>query len=309
MTRIKPYLSLLSFTFFTGTTFHVTKHALQSFTPAQTGAVRFLFASAMLFLFLFFSDKKLLRVGYKNLIVFVLLGIGGVFGFNTFFFLGMKKASPIDAAIIAAFGPAITVFLSLFLLKTKIRWNQYLGTFISFVGVITVISDGNLQSVGNVLESGGILHLFIAVFCWCLYSVGIKKYLSGVSAIQTTAYTSLFGMISLVCFVIVSGEFRFNPDDIPTSAWMAILYMAVFTTFFSYLFWNYGIQKLGPDKAAVFGNLIPIVAMFTTWFLGESPNPLDIVGAIVVIAGILIVNSRFGKFKTDPIKTSTAGTA
>ncbi|RHX88027.1 DMT family transporter [Leptospira stimsonii] len=308
MNTIKPYLCLVLFAFITGTTFQVAKEALFHFSPAQTGALRFVLASILLFLFVFLGDRKLLKVNRENLKSLIFLGIVGVFGFNFFFFLGMRKASPVNAAIIVALSPAITIFLSYLLLKTKITILQYVGTAVSFIGVLVVISDGNLNSVRTVLEGEGILFIFLAAICWALYSVGMKKYLKGVSTVQITTFTSFFGTICLLLLIIFSGDYHIDWSKTPTSAWFAILYMAAFTTFFGYLFWNYGIQKVGPDKAAIFGNLIPVVAMLTTWFLGESLNVFDIVGAILVIVGIFVVNSNFGRnAATQNIKTSTVG--
>ncbi|TGK23737.1 DMT family transporter [Leptospira stimsonii] len=308
MNTIKPYLCLVLFAFITGTTFQVAKEALFHFSPAQTGALRFVLASILLFVFVFLSDRKLLKVNRENLKSLIFLGIVGVFGFNFFFFLGMRKASPVNAAIIVALSPAITIFLSYLLLKTKITILQYVGTAVSFIGVLVVISDGNLNSVRTVLEGEGILFIFLAAICWALYSVGMKKYLKGVSTVQITTFTSFFGTICLLLLIIFSGDYHIDWSKTPTSAWFAILYMAAFTTFFGYLFWNYGIQKVGPDKAAIFGNLIPVVAMLTTWFLGESLNVFDIVGAILVIVGIFVVNSKFGRnAATQNIKTSTVG--
>ncbi|PKA14633.1 DMT family transporter [Leptospira haakeii] len=118
MSSIRPYLYLVFFALITGTTFHVAKEALAFFSPSLAGALRFVFATIFLFLFVLITDRKLLKVDRRNLIVFVSLGIIGVFGFNFFFFIGMKKASPMNAAIVIAASPAIAIFLSYFLLKT-----------------------------------------------------------------------------------------------------------------------------------------------------------------------------------------------
>lgn len=306
MKSFKPYLFLIFFALITGVTFEVAKQALYYFSAAQTGAFRFIIAVVFMFAFVYFTDKKLLKVDRGNLKSMILLGIVGVFGFNSFYFLGMRKASPVNGAIIIALGPAITAFLSYFLLRTKITLIQYLGTFVSFIGVLLVISDGRISALKSILEGEGIFYIFLAAVCWAFYSVGIKKYLKGVSTIQITAYTSLFGMISLVVFLLLMEGWNPNIFSFPPKAWLAILYMAIFTAFLGYLFWNYGIQEVGPDKAAVFGNLIPVVAMLTTWFLGETPNLFDILGTFFVILGIFVVNSKAKKIQagTD-IKTST----
>ncbi|TGK12383.1 DMT family transporter [Leptospira fletcheri] len=297
MQSIKPYVFLVFFALITGTTFHVAKEALSFFSPSLAGALRFVLATFFLFSFVFFTDRKLLKVDKRTLIVFVALGIIGVFGFNFFFFLGMKKASPMNAAIVVAVAPAIAIFLSYFLLKTRIRFQHYLGTLISFIGVMLVISDGSISALIQAFHGEGILFILTAATCWSFYSVGMKKFIPGVSTIQTTAFTALFGTIALLVLTLVNGDWSVEWKNAPGSAWYAILYMAAFSTFVGYLCWNYGIQAVGPDKAVIFGNLIPVVAMLTSWILGETPNVFDLGGAFLVIFGIFIVNTKLGFVK------------
>ncbi|TGK15252.1 DMT family transporter [Leptospira fluminis] len=297
MQSIKPYVFLVFFSLITGTTFHVAKEALSFFSPSLAGALRFVLATCFLFSFVFLTNRKLLKVDRRTLIVFVALGIIGVFGFNFFFFIGMKKASPMNAAIVVAVAPAIAIFLSYFLLKTKIKFQHYLGTLISFIGVMLVISDGSISAFIQAFHGEGILFILTAATCWSFYSVGMKKFIPGVSTIQTTAFTALFGTIALLVLTLINGDWNVEWKKAPGSAWSAILYMAALSTFVGYLCWNYGIQAVGPDKAVIFGNLIPVIAMLTSWILGETPNVFDLCGAFLVIFGIYIVNSKLGFVK------------
>lgn len=297
MQSIKPYVFLVFFSLITGTTFHVAKEALSFFSPSLAGALRFVLATCFLFSFVFLTNRKLLKVDRRTLIVFVALGIIGVFGFNFFFFIGMKKASPMNAAIVVAVAPAIAIFLSYFLLKTRIKFQHYLGTLISFIGVMLVISDGSISAFIQAFHGEGILFILTAATCWSFYSVGMKKFIPGVSTIQTTAFTALFGTIALLVLTLINGDWNVEWKKAPGSAWSAILYMAALSTFVGYLCWNYGIQAVGPDKAVIFGNLIPVIAMLTSWILGETPNVFDLCGAFLVIFGIYIVNSKLGFVK------------
>ncbi|MEI1276743.1 EamA family transporter [Leptospira venezuelensis] len=299
MSSIKPYLSLIFFCLVTGTTFHVAKEALSHFSPSLAGALRFLLATFFLFLFVFVSNRKLLKVDRRTLTVFISLGIIGVFGFNFFFFIGMKKASPMNAAIVIAASPAIAIFLSYFMLNSKIKLQHYLGTLISFLGVVLVISDGSITALLNAFHGEGILFILIAATCWSFYSVGMKKYIPGVSTIQTTAFTALFGTVALIILTFINGDWNTEFKEIPNSAWLAILYMAGLSTFLGYLCWNYGIQAVGPDKAVIFGNLIPVVAMLTSWVLGEAPNAYDLGGAFLVIFGIFVVNAKLKRIRKE----------
>jgi len=71
---------------------------------------------------------------------------------------------------------------------------------------------------------------------------------------------------------------------------LSIAYIAVFASAIAFLFWTYGVSRLGPTRAGQFVNLMPIFgAGLALGVLGEVPTPAQVAGAALVLSGIALV--------------------
>jgi drug/metabolite transporter (DMT)-like permease len=60
----------------------------------------------------------------------------------------------------------------------------------------------------------------------------------------------------------------------------------------AYIFWLKGVQHLGPAQSAIAYNLVPVFTLVVSLLLGRIPSGLQLLGMLVVIAGVLVANSR-----------------
>ena len=68
----------------------------------------------------------------------------------------------------------------------------------------------------------------------------------------------------------------------------AILYSGIFSTGIALAMWSYGVKILGASHASIYGNLIPLVAMFFGWsMLGEIPTNFQWIGGGMIVSGLL----------------------
>jgi drug/metabolite transporter (DMT)-like permease len=75
------------------------------------------------------------------------------------------------------------------------------------------------------------------------------------------------------------------------SNFMGILYIGIFSSVLSFLFWNYGVVHIGPNKAGMYMHLMPFFgAILSIWFLGEGLALFHIYGAVFVFTGIFLTN-------------------
>jgi drug/metabolite transporter (DMT)-like permease len=74
----------------------------------------------------------------------------------------------------------------------------------------------------------------------------------------------------------------------PFNMYVALIYMIIFGTVLSYLFWNYSISQLGAGKTSIFFNLIPVVTTMIAIFLGQTVTSVQIIGGVGVIFGVLL---------------------
>lgn len=277
---------LLAFPIFTGVTFHIAAYTVSYFTPTAAAAWRFGLAAAIMIMVLRISGMSS-QSWRTNRWIYVVLGILGVFGFNTLFFIGMKYTSPVNGALIMATNPIVTLLAASAIFRSPITSNQIIGSSLSFVGVFLVITQGSWTVISQFQFASGDLIILLGNLCWALYGVLGKKYLQNSSSLETTTYTMGVGALLLV--LVASFSHHEVPLlEVPLLAWGGILFMAVCTSVLGYLWWNQAIATIGASQTAIFFNLVPIVAMLTSIVAGEQVTSTQLAGALTVIGGVLI---------------------
>jgi drug/metabolite transporter (DMT)-like permease len=74
--------------------------------------------------------------------------------------------------------------------------------------------------------------------------------------------------------------------------WLAIIYLALFGSALGFSWYYQGIQAIGPSRAGVFINLVPVSAVLLAWLLlNETIHLALVVGAVLVTGGVYLTNS------------------
>ena len=274
---------------FWGTNFNIGKTVIEQISPLAAAAIRFslasLFISPML---LFFESKTTIKETIKrNVWVYLFLGIIGIAGFNGLLFIGLKYTTPINASLIMATNPLVTLLLSGIFLKNSINTTQRIGLLLSLAGVISVITHGSLDVLFHLRISPGDGLIMAGNICWAIYGVFGRRYLNNSKPIITTAATMLIGAIALILVASVDtnmSQLLHQTGEI----YIALLYMAIFGSVLAYLFWNYGITQLGAGNTSVFFNLVPVVTVLVSFFLGQSITLVQTIGGLIVVLGVLL---------------------
>ena len=82
-------------------------------------------------------------------------------------------------------------------------------------------------------------------------------------------------------------------DSIPPSGWMALIYVIVFATALGQQAWLFGVSRIGPSRAGVFTNLIPVSSvLLSILILGEGLTFVKMIGIIMVLGGVWLVNLK-----------------
>lgn len=282
----KIYARLLGFAVFTGATFNLAKFSVYYFSAASAAGWRFGIAAVLLFTILAIQKKLRWDIVREYGRIYTILGIIGIFGFNSFFFLGMKYTTPLNGALIMATNPLLTTILAYFLLKIPLTKRQIIGIIFALTGVLLVLTQGSWEIIKTLSISKGDFFILIGNLCWALYGVLGRKYLSQSSSMETTTYTMIIGAL---CLIVLS---VFSPSPLPISnvtiaAWGAILFMAIFTSVLGYLWWNKGMETIGAGNTSLFFNLVPIVTMVFSIITGTPVTIVQICGTMLVILGVL----------------------
>jgi drug/metabolite transporter (DMT)-like permease len=86
-------------------------------------------------------------------------------------------------------------------------------------------------------------------------------------------------------------------DSVSGSGWIALAYLILFATALGQQAWLYGVKRIGPSRAGVFINLIPVSALaLSTMILGELIGLREVAGVALTLAGVWMVNRRSQSF-------------
>ena len=268
-----------------GFNFSVTKLALEEIPPLPFTAVRFLVASALLWLVVRVIEGRQTISG-PGLKTLVLLGLLGNTCYQLTFTLGLDRTTATNSALILSTVPTVVAvfagMLGLERITARIGWGIAIGT----LGVVLVIATRGVGFHAGTLL--GDLLTVVAVLCWAGYTLGLRRVAPGISPLRVTSITTIAGTPGLV-LAGLPGMFDLQWQRVPLMAWGALGYAAVFSLVIAYLLWNRSVKAVGGTRTAVYMCVTPLVAAGGAWLLlGERPHPLQGVGAILIVAGVLL---------------------
>ncbi|HVI42507.1 MAG TPA: DMT family transporter, partial [Anaerovoracaceae bacterium] len=197
----------------------------------------------------------------------------------------------INTSIIAATNPMVTTLLAIIFLRNKLKARQLFGILLSFIGVLLTITGADMKTLQNFSLNVGDIWMLAAVTAWAAYGVFSKSKGKDIPPIVLTYYSFLVCTILLIPFVLYEKPWEFLPS-VPVSAHLAVLYMSIFPSVIGYLVQQMAIKEIGPSKASVFVNLVPVFSIIlAVMILGETLEPVKLLTAALIIAGVYICQS------------------
>lgn len=278
-------------TFFWGSNFNAGGAIAGKLAPLTAASERFGIAVLVLLAARGLRGAAESVLGARDMLTLCVLGWIGVFGFNFAFFTALHSTSPLNAALIMALSPLLTSLLAARLLNAPLRAHQLLGIGIAFAGVALVITGGRLAALK---VATGDLWMLAACFAWSLYSVLVRKYAAHVPSPQQARWTIAAGSLALIALALwledpIASILRQN-----LATHSILLYMALCGTVLAYLFWLRGVQHLGPERAVIAFNLVPVFTLLVNLLFGRLPQFEQCVGMLLVFTGVLVAGGRLG---------------
>ena len=256
--------------------------------PLELAFFRWAFVCVMLLPALFFVNvRNVLRLIRSHFVVVSVLAILSVTFFNTILYTALRTTTATNALLINSSVPVMILILSALILKSGVTKRQVGGIFLSSVGVVFLILKGDVENAAALELSRGDVWMLLSSLVWALYSVLFRLRPAGFSDGELFVANMYLGFVYLLPLYLAQGyplqsEVQRLFDD-----WPYFLYVSLFASILSYLFWNRGIDRLGAAKTGQFTHLMPLFgAILAYLFLGETLKFYDIVGAALIGAGI-----------------------
>ena len=283
------YLKLLLTAIFWGGTFVAGRSLAQNVGPFSAAFFRFAIASVFLVFLTWKIEGKLSALKKSQILPVLLLGMTGVFCYNLFFFKGLKLIEAGRAAIIIANNPIFIAIFSAVFFKEKLNAVKTAGIMISVSGAIVAISRGNLAELLQGNLGWGEFYIFLCVASWVVFSLLGKAVMSGLSPLASVTYSSLTGTIML--FIPAFREGLTNCIHYSMSDWWNIFYLGFFGTVLGFVWFYEGINQIGPTKAGLFINFVPISAILSAYLILDEPLTISLlIGTLLVTAGVYLTN-------------------
>jgi len=287
-----PYMAVVLTAFFWAVTTIVVRHVRDESPPLGLSFWRTLAAFLIMLPFCLralIAQWDMVRGHWKILaLLSLLLWIGG----NSLLFLSLQYTIAINAAVINSVEPLIIVTFAWLLFRDPFTWRQGLGLALSLGGVLVLVTAGSLQRLLALDLNRGDLIVTGAYVSWGLYAVLLRKLPRGLDYRVTVAAVLGFGTLFLLPIYLF--ESAFVRPTVPTATTLlAIAWLATFSSALSMIFWNYGIQQLGPARAGQYLHLIPaFTIVLAIVILGETLGGHHIAGIALIVTGLLVASRR-----------------
>ena len=257
-------------------------------TLVMQGALRSLLATALL---LAWAASRRIALFERDGTLRAGLAAGLLFGVEfVFIYAGLAHTNASRMVVFIYLTPPLTALgLHLLVPAERLRPVQWAGVLLAFGGLVLAFSDGFLHGRSTWL---GDLCGVAAAFLWSATTIVIRT----TRLASATATKTLFYQLAISSAVLLAGSFLLGEAGIvrftPLAA-ASLLYQGVIVAFASYLAWFWLLTRYLAAPLSVFSFLTPLFGVvFGVLFLGEPLSGVFALAAVLVGAGIALVNVR-----------------
>lgn len=292
MLRAAPFLMLIGAALFWAGNFVTARAMGDAWTPLTLNAVRWLIASAVLAPWTWHSLRAHAGLLRRRRAWLVALGLTGVVGFQTFLYLALQATAVVSAAIIAATTPLVVALGARLVFGEAFGRRQRIGALLSLTGALVVVSRGDVEALLSLRIGSGELWMLVAVPCWAVYSLLLKRTPPQLPQVTLVSATSLVALPAVVTLALIDLALGASPRLGPAGL-AGALYIGVFAGALAFVFWNRGVAAIGPSRAALFLHLMPLfAALLGVVFLAEPLEAYHGLGAALVALGVTLASRR-----------------
>ena len=235
----------------------------------------------------------------KHIPLLVVLSATGFAANNTLSYWGLQYTQALNALLIQSSGPLFVALWSLILFGVRLTLAQFIGIAISLTGVLVIILRSDFAALAAIEFNKGDLMFMSALLVFGIYSALMPRRpkIHQLSLITFTTGCGAVLVFPLTLWEISTGfTLTFDAQSI-----FAIVYVIIFPSTLAYLFFNRGIELIGPNRAAPFFHLVPVFgSVMAILFLGEQLRLFHLIGYALVLAGIFIASRQASAAATAP---------
>ena len=211
--------------------------------------------------------------------------------FNALMYAAAHHTSAVNLTILQGSVPVMVLTGSLLWFGTKIRLVQILGMAVTMIGVVTVAARGEMETLATLAFNIGDVWMIFACAGYAAYTVALRKRpaVSGFVFFSALAGAAFALTLPLLAWEAAAGAVVW-PD---ARGWAILLYVTLFPSLLSQIFYMRGVELIGPGRAGLFVNLVPVFgAILAVAILGEPFRFYHALALALVLGGIWLAERR-----------------
>ncbi len=221
----------------------------------------------------------------------VLLAVLGMTGFNALYYVAAHYTSAINIGILQGSMPIFVLAGAYLAHGTRATLVQLAGVLITALGVVVVATRGAPLAILEVDFNKGDLAMLAACGLYAFYTVALRDRPN----MPGSAFFTLLALIAAVTSLpLVALEALTSGFQMPTANGLLITaWVAVFPSFLSQIFYLRGVDLIGPGRAGVFVNLVPVfAAVLAVTLISEPFAAFHALALVLVIGGIWLAQRK-----------------
>ncbi len=250
------------------------------------------------------EGKRALQAAPADLAIFAFMGIVGIGCAMFFSFYSLELIDASLSTLVVFTYPAITLLMLIIFLKEKATAPKLFSALMTFLGLVLVV---RLDKVDLLAVNGkGILFGLIAAFSFASYNVLSERVLKNISPVKVITYCMIF----LVGFFGTFFWDRTYPKA--PEVWFIASILGIFCGYMPFLFYNYGVKRIGAGKSVIVSSLGPVFTVLLAFiFLNERLAMVQIAGMGMIVLGVMALKLQYppkiASGTSEEIKKSVEG--
>jgi drug/metabolite transporter (DMT)-like permease len=306
MNRFRTYGAVILSMIFWSFSFIWFKVANEYYKPVTIVFIRLIIAVIILTIYLTLTDK-FVKIRKQDRKLFLLLAL-----FEPFFYFlgeshGLTYVSSTTGSVIISTIPVVAALGAWLFFRERLKLVNYTGIILSFIGIVVFIlkRDGTLS-----FNMKGLILLGFAVISAVGYNLTLSRLVGLYSPVYIVNVQNVIGAILfLPVFLIFDlGSFINSVHSFKSIA--PVLELSLFASCGAFILFAYSVRNMGISKANVFTNCIPVfTALFSFLFMGDKLSLQNIIGMLIVIAGLFLSQTDGRRKDIDDALVLTGKTA
>lgn len=216
-----------------------------------------------------------------------LMGLLAFTIFNSVYYVAAHFTTAVNIGLLQGAIPGL-VFITAYLAHGAAASRmQIFGAVLTVLGIGVIASRGSLQTLLSLSFNFGDMLMLVACLSWAFYTVGLPR---KPNIAPFAFFTALALTAALTTFPLVLGEMALGQFQWPTpKGWLMMLFITLYPSLLSQMCFVRGVELIGPGRAGLFVNLIPVFAsVMAVAILGEEFHLFHAIALALVMGGIAL---------------------